>query len=55
MKSDLEIFKKHLGEIQGVNEFKANQICSQINDANDFIGALQVLDMSLKKNRKKAF
>ncbi|EDO7705851.1 hypothetical protein QG946_000598 [Campylobacter coli] len=52
MKSDLEIFKKHLGEIQGVNEFKANQICSQINDANDFIGALQVLDMSLKKIEK---
>lgn len=23
MKSDLDIFKKHLGEIQGVNEFKA--------------------------------
>lgn len=52
MKSDLDIFKKHLGEIQGVNEFKANQICSQINDANDFIGALQVLDMSLKKIEK---
>ncbi|ECC0784653.1 hypothetical protein HL776_001440 [Campylobacter jejuni] len=52
MKSDLDIFKKHLGEIQGMNEFKANQICSQINDANDFIGALQVLDMSLKKIEK---
>lgn len=52
MKSDLDIFKKHLGEIQGVNEFKANQICSQINDANDFIGALQILDLTLKKIEK---
>ncbi|MFQ6342245.1 flagellar FLiS export co-chaperone [Campylobacter sp. VTCC 70190] len=52
MKNDLAVFKKHLGEVAGVNEFKASQICSQINDANDFIGALQVLDMALKKIEK---
>ncbi len=50
MKNELDVFKKHLGEIQGVSEFKATQICSQINDANDFIGALQILDLTLKKN-----
>ena len=48
MKNELDVFKKHLGEIQGVSEFKATQICSQINDANDFIGALQILDLTLK-------
>ena len=49
MKDELSVFKKHLGEIEGVSEFKASTICSQINDANDFIGALQVLDLTLKK------
>ena len=52
MKNDLDVFKKHLGEVQGLSEFKASQICSQINDANDFIGALQVLDITLKKIEK---
>lgn len=52
MKNELDVFKKHLGEIQGVSEFKATQICSQINDANDFIGALQILDLTLKKIEK---
>lgn len=52
MKNKLDVFKKHLGEIQGVSEFKATQICSQINDANDFIGALQILDLTLKKIEK---
>lgn len=49
MNNNLNIFKKHLGEIQSLNEFQAKQIYSQINDANDFIGALQVLDITLKK------
>ncbi|EAJ1621799.1 flagellar FLiS export co-chaperone [Campylobacter upsaliensis] len=49
MKSELDILKQHLGEVDGVSEFKAKQLCSQISDANDFIGALQVLDLSLKK------
>lgn len=49
MKNELEVLKQHLGQVQGVREFKAKQICSQINDANDFIGALQVLDLTLKK------
>lgn len=52
MKNELDIFKKHLGEVQGMSEFKANQLCSQINDANDFVGALQVLDIALKKIHK---
>ncbi|EGK7561159.1 hypothetical protein IO476_000098 [Campylobacter coli] len=52
MKNELDMFKKHLGEIQDVSEFKATQICSQINDTNDFIGALQVLDLTLKKIEK---
>lgn len=52
MKNELDVFKKHLGEVQGMSEFKANQLCSQINDANDFIGALQVLDIALKKIHK---
>jgi len=47
--NELNILKKHLGEVQGKSCFEAMQICSQINDANDFIGALQVLDLSLKK------
>ncbi|TKX32988.1 flagellar FLiS export co-chaperone [Campylobacter aviculae] len=49
MKNELDVLKKHLGEVQGMSEFKATQICSQINDANDFIGALQVLELALKK------
>ncbi|ARE79945.1 flagellar FLiS export co-chaperone [Campylobacter helveticus] len=49
MKNELDVLKQHLGEVEGVGEFKAKQLCSQINDANDFIGALQVLDLSLKK------
>lgn len=52
MKNELDVFKKHLGDIQGMGEFKATQICSQINDANDFIGALQVLELTLKKIEK---
>ncbi|KGI56662.1 flagellar FLiS export co-chaperone [Campylobacter sp. MIT 97-5078] len=49
MSKELEIFKKHLGEVKAQGEFDAKQVCTQINDANDFIGALQVLDLSLKK------
>ncbi|WP_417904342.1 flagellar FLiS export co-chaperone [Campylobacter sp. LH-2024] len=49
MKNELDILKKYLGEVEAIGEFKANQICSQINDANDFIGALQVLELTLKK------
>ena len=49
MSSELEILKKHLGEVEGKASFEAKQLCLQINDANDFIGALQVLDISLKK------
>lgn len=36
MKSELDILKQHLGEVDGVSEFKAKQLCSQISDANDF-------------------
>lgn len=49
MNQEMNILKKHLGEVEGVSSFKAKQICSQINDANDFIGALQILDKNLKK------
>lgn len=49
MSNELEILKKHLGEVEGKSSFEAKQLCSQISDANDFIGALQVLDLSLKK------
>ncbi|MCX2683353.1 hypothetical protein OQH60_05450 [Campylobacter sp. MIT 21-1685] len=49
MNNELDILKKHFGEIQGVSEFKATQLCSQINDINDFVGALQVLELTLKK------
>ncbi len=49
MNTELQILKKHLGEAELVGGFKAKQICSQINDANDFIGALQILDLNLKK------
>ncbi|MBM0637241.1 flagellar FLiS export co-chaperone [Campylobacter sp. VicNov18] len=52
MNSHLDIFKKHLGEVQSMNEFQAKQMCSQIKDTNDFIGVLQVLDLSLKKLKK---
>lgn len=45
----LNTLKKHLGEVKEMSRFEAKQICSQINDANDFIGALQVLDLTLKK------
>lgn len=49
MINELDIFKKHLGEVEGKTQFNAMQICDQINDANDFIGALQILDLTLKK------
>lgn len=49
MKNELQILKKHLGEVEAMGKFKATQLCSQINDINDFIGALQVLDLALKK------
>lgn len=49
---ELEVLKKHLGEVEPKAQFEAKQICSQISDANDFIGALQVLDISLKKIEK---
>lgn len=52
MSKELEIFKKYLGDVKLNSAFEAKQICSQINDANDFIGALQVLDLSLKKISK---
>ncbi|TQR61448.1 flagellar FLiS export co-chaperone [Campylobacter troglodytis] len=47
--NELEILKKHLGEVEGKSKFKAKELSSQINDANDFIAALQLLDLSLKK------
>lgn len=49
MINELDILKKHLGEVEGKTQFNAMQICDQINDANDFIGALQVLELTLKK------
>ncbi|TEY03895.1 flagellar FLiS export co-chaperone [Campylobacter sp. US33a] len=49
MSKELKILEQHLGKVQAVGEFKASQICTQINDANDFIGALQVLDLALRK------
>ena len=52
MSEELQILKKHLGAFEGVGEFASKQLCSQISDANDFIGALQVLDMSLKRLTK---
>lgn len=52
MSKELEILKKHLGEVQGKSSFDAKTFGSQISDANDFIGALQVLDLSLKKISK---
>lgn len=52
MSKELEIFKKHLGDVSGNTEFKAKELCSQINDANDFIGALQILSSALKKIHK---
>ncbi len=52
MKNEVCMLKKHLQGIYDIGEFKAKQICLQINDANDFIGALQVLDMTLKKIEK---
>ncbi|KAA6227830.1 hypothetical protein FMM54_01475 [Campylobacter sp. LR185c] len=47
--NELDVLKKHLGDVDNMGVFKAKQICSQISDANDFIGALQVLDIALKK------
>lgn len=47
--NELEILKKHLGEVEGKSKFNASKLSSQINDANDFIAALQLLDLSLKK------
>ncbi len=49
MNREMRILKRHLGEVEGLGDFKAKQLCSQINDANDFIGALQVLELKLKK------
>ena len=49
MSDEFQILKKHLGDFEGVGEFQARQFCAQISDANDFIGALQVLDVALKK------
>ena len=52
MSKELEILKKHLGDVAGRSSFDAKTLSSQISDANDFIGALQVLNMSLKKISK---
>ena len=49
MSDELQILKKHLGAFEGVGEFEGRQFCAQISDANDFIGALQLLDAALKK------
>lgn len=49
MSKELEILKKHLGNVEGKGEFATKELCAQIDDANDFIGALQVLDNTLKK------
>lgn len=58
MSKELEILKKHLGNVEGKGEFATKELCAQIDDANDFIGALQVLDNALKKvecNLKERF
>lgn len=51
--NELHILKKHLGDFQNTkSEFQTKEFCEQISDANDFIGALQVLNLSLKKLAK---
>ena len=55
MSDELQILKRHLGEVAEKSEFKAKELSSQINDANDFIGALQILDKSLKKKKLLLF
>lgn len=49
MSKELEILRKHLGNVEGESEFATKELCLQIDDANDFIAALQVLDRALKK------
>lgn len=49
MSKELEILKKHLGNVEGKSEFATKELCLQIDDANDFIATLQVLDSVLKK------
>lgn len=49
MSKELEILRKHLGNVEGESEFVTKELCLQIDDANDFIAALQVLDKALKK------
>lgn len=49
MSKELEILRKHLGNVEGESEFVTKELCLQIDDANDFIAALQVLDRALKK------
>lgn len=51
MNQEIDVLRRHLGEVEGMSAFKAKQLCSEINDANDFIGALQILDLNLKKIR----
>lgn len=47
--SELEIFKKHLGNVDGKGTFEARELGIQIADTNDFIAALQIVDSVLKK------
>lgn len=49
MSKELEILKKHLGNVEGKSEFATKELCLQIDDANDFIAALQVIEGVLKK------
>lgn len=46
---ELEILKKHLGNVEGKGAFEAREIGIQIADSNDFIAALQMADANLKK------
>ncbi|EAI5466593.1 TPA: hypothetical protein R1732_001064 [Campylobacter lari] len=57
MRDELEILQKHLGQvgsnIDGANlKHQTQKFSEDITDANDFVGALQILDSSLKKISK---
>lgn len=47
--NQLEILKKHLGNVEGKGAFEARTISTQIADANDFIAILQSVESVLKK------
>lgn len=57
MIDELEILQKHLGQIDasmsGASlKHQTQKFSEDITDANDFVGALQILDSSLKKIHK---